>query len=86
MPYMGPLCLLQCFDDDLDDGEHDEDPYLEMKERTPFKSERSAKFPENLGPLARSLLTSSQTMMMSMILMVMMLMKTMKMLTMVLSF
>ena len=54
-----------------------------MKERTPFKSERSAKFPENLGPLAQSLFTSSQIMMMSMILMVM---KTMKMLTMVLSF
>ena len=73
-------------DDDLDDDEHDEDPYLEMKERTPFKSERSAKFPENLGPLARSLFTSSQIVMMSMILMVMMTMKTMKMLTMVLSF
>ena len=84
MPYMGPFCLWQWFDDDLDDDEHDEDPYLEMKERTPFKSERSAKFPENLGPLARSLFTSSQTMMMSVILMVMM--KTMKMLTMVLSF
>ena len=56
---MGPLCLWQCFDDDLDNDGYDEDPYLEMKERTPFKSERSAKFPENLGPLARSLFTSS---------------------------
>ena len=78
--------MVECFNDDLDDDEHDEDPYLEMKERTPFKSERSAKFPENLGPLARSLFTNSQTMMMRMILMLMVMMKTMKMLTMVLSF
>ena len=83
---MGPLCLWQCFDDDLDNDGYDEDPYLEMKERTPFKSERSAKFPENLGPLDRSLFTSSQTMMMKMILILMMRMNTMKMLTMVLSF
>ena len=34
------------FGDDDDDDDNDEDRDLEMEERVPFKSERSAKFPE----------------------------------------
>ena len=37
------------FHDDDEDEEEDQD--LEMVERTPFKSERSAKFPEKLQPI-----------------------------------
>ena len=39
-------------DDDVDGGEGDRD--LEMLERALFKSERSAKFPEEPNPLDRS--------------------------------
>ena len=62
-----------------DDDEDEEDQDLEMGERVLFKSERSAKFPEEPNPLDQSLSTISQVTMMTKTMTMMMMMAKMMM-------